>query len=318
MASITIFEGPDGGGKTSAAKDFAAATKAHYYHFSAWRHMDNHLSRLFQEAMLPALLCGENVVLDRCWLSEKPYNDAFHKNNVIITDYHRRALERLSMRCNTVVVLCLPEFEVCLDNYNKRRDLEMLTTHKQLADVYAAYEEMATHALNTPLLKHGEVFDFTAQRFPLPMVQYDYTKDGDILTFMRSIPFIYASHPRGEKRTVGNYTADYIIAGSLVKDTQMEQADNLNTFPTISFSANNPFNRISDMLLIDQNLSENMLLWVDTDALDYTISQRVRMGFPPKRIICLDDGAYKVSRQIVDEDTALQSEASVSYFGEHS
>ena len=61
---LTIFEGPDGSGKSTAAQAYAEATKAKYVHFPALPQVDKSLGRIYVEAMLPALLGYQDVVFD--------------------------------------------------------------------------------------------------------------------------------------------------------------------------------------------------------------------------------------------------------------
>ena len=76
-AKLTIFEGPDGGGKTTAAEKYAKETGAQYVHFGPLPHVKDSLARVYVEAMMPAILGLQDVVFDRSWLSEIPYGTAF-------------------------------------------------------------------------------------------------------------------------------------------------------------------------------------------------------------------------------------------------
>jgi polyphosphate kinase 2 (PPK2 family) len=108
---LTIFEGPDGSGKTTAAREYAEQTGARYVHFPALPRVKHGLGRMYVEAMLPALLGYHDVVFDRCWLSETPYGEAFREGQDRLTQADRRMLERLALRCGAVVVKCLPEWD---------------------------------------------------------------------------------------------------------------------------------------------------------------------------------------------------------------
>ena len=76
---LTIFEGCDGSGKTTAAREFAEQTGAKYVHFHNLPRIKKGLGRMYVEAMLPALLGYQEVVFDRSWLSETPYGEAFRE-----------------------------------------------------------------------------------------------------------------------------------------------------------------------------------------------------------------------------------------------
>lgn len=271
MPAITIFEGPDGGGKTTAAKKYAKETKALYYHFSAWRHMGPHLPRLFLEAMQPALLGYANVVLDRSWISEEPYNTVYHKASTPwILPRMCSMLERVAMRCETNIVMCLPPKEQCIENFNSRRKDEMLADIGQLSDVYDRYKDFRKY-----------------QRCSLPAIEYDYTKDGRIEEFLHGIPFGLMKHSRKCMKTVGAFTAPYIIVGDLSR--RMDIHDILHRWPTVKFNRDrmegfDKFVEVLSYLKVD----EIDLLWIDKSAVEETIERRLKIGFPIKGIMAFD------------------------------
>lgn len=148
MGSLTkqlvIFEGPDGSGKTTAAKQMAERLGARYVHFSSLPRVSAGLARMYVEAMLPALLGYQTVVFDRSWLSEIPYGMAYREGHDRLGDAARRMLERLALRCGAVVVKADPGWETVASNFAKRKHLEMLDNHYQLAEVYMLYNQMQT------------------------------------------------------------------------------------------------------------------------------------------------------------------------------
>lgn len=291
MADITIFEGPDGGGKTTAAKKFAQETQALYYHFSAWRHMERQLSRLYVEAMMPALLGLKNVVLDRSWLSEKPYSFFHGEAPVCVKPYDERVLERLAMRVNTKVVLCLPDFEVCVRNFDKRRGEEMLKRHSQLARVYETYAYM-------PDLRYIDFNSYRNLPHSLPLLRYDYTKDGSIKQFVyEKFPTTFIQHPIENQNTVGNLSANNIVVTDDV--TIMAKNDSINRFHTITFNNLGPEYYITHALH-RRALSENALLWTDSAGLEGVLEIRDSMSVPlPKKVFCVDDRLKDVVRGIL-------------------
>ena len=149
---LTIFEGPDGSGKTTVARDYAASTGARYEHFGPLFQVTTGVARMYVEAMLPALLGYQDVVWDRSWLSEAPYGNAFRNGQDRLGVEGRRMLERLAMRCATVVVRCDPGWEAVKTSFETGRE-EMLEDTGQLRQVYYDYLHMDT---------------------ALPVVTYDY------------------------------------------------------------------------------------------------------------------------------------------------
>ena len=152
---LTIFEGPDGSGKTTTAKAYAEATGALYVHFDALPNVRGNLARMYVEARLPALLGYQDVVFDRSWFSEVPYGRAFRDGNDRIGFLNINMLNRIAMKCGALVIHCRPEFEVCAENFNSRRGVEMLDSVAQLRVVYDSYGET---------------------NFGLNVVDFDYTK----------------------------------------------------------------------------------------------------------------------------------------------
>jgi len=136
---LTIFEGPDGAGKTTAAKRLAAETGARYVHLDAFKEV-HHIAPLYVEAMLPAVLGHRDVVMDRCWYSELIYGSVFRSGTSRLVSAQVCQLERLAMRCQTTLVWCLPAVETTIKNFNARRNLELLDTDEQLRKVYELYD----------------------------------------------------------------------------------------------------------------------------------------------------------------------------------
>lgn len=236
---LTIFEGPDGSGKTTAALKYARETDARYVHFPALTRVKHGLARLYVEAMLPALLGYQDVVLDRCWLSETPYGEAFREGRDRLTSSDRRMLERIAYRCGAVVVLCLPAWETVKRNYLSRQGSEMLRSTDQLFNVYHLYRQTVTH---------------------LPMMTFDFEKmSSDIqstVSLMRT-PCHSLNHG-----TVGNWDAPVILVGE--KLAERKDQDPWFQAPFVSFSGEG-CSRWLTTELADHGISEKSLLWVNSD-----------------------------------------------------
>jgi len=163
---LTIFEGPDGAGKSTIARAYAEQTGARYVHFGPLLHVTTGLMRMHAEAMLPAVLGYQDVVFDRSWLSEYPYSTVFRGGRDRMGPVYTRMLERLALRCGGAVVLCLPEQSVAVDNYIRRRDAggEYLQKVEQLEKVYDIYTTLkASHRQQDPRYRNS-----------LPTVVYNY------------------------------------------------------------------------------------------------------------------------------------------------
>ena len=240
---LTIFEGPDGSGKSTLARQYAQATGAHYVHFPALTHVNKGLARLYVEAMLPALLGYQDVVFDRCWLSEVPYGTVYRHGTDRLGDATRLMLERLAMRCATLVVLCQPPVETCLANFRSRKGEEYLDNELQLAKVYKAYTQITTQ---------------------LPMATYAYTLTPDGLACLIAWDFARSLPHRTAVRTAGNFEARILVVGE--QFAAHKEHDPWYQWPFASFS-NLGCSHWLTQLLSDNKIDENDLLWINADEL---------------------------------------------------
>lgn len=283
MPSITIFEGPDGGGKTSAAREYAKRIKALYYHFSAWRHMEDQYPRLFLEAMMPALMGYQNVVMDRSWLSDRPYNAAYHKGKPLISSYNATVLERVAMRCDTNVIMCLPPKEVCLENFRSRMDSEMLDDPDQLEYVYLLYREMVEDNKGSAL----------------PITVYDYTKNRDIYELVYGLPFQYMKHSVKWRGTVGSATARNIIVGDLY--CECDKQDLLNAWPTVGFGPETKGMANFSQVLAANGVHEGDVFWIDRSILQEVMEWRMKNGFPIRKVLAFDNKSAETCRLLLEK-----------------
>ncbi len=193
--TLTIFEGPDGGGKSTLAKKFAERRGARYVHFGAM--LDVHsLDRMYVEAMLPALLGYQDVVFDRSWLSEEPYGNAYRGGRSRLIQSQIMVLERLAMKCGAVVVRCQPPWEIVKNNFINADREEYLDNVSQLREVFELYVNQGTD---------------------LPCAVYDYTmydSPGHIETFLNYIETFRMPRHFVDGYTAGNMKAKVALVVS--------------------------------------------------------------------------------------------------------
>lgn len=236
-AQLTIVEGPDGSGKSMFAKRYAMETRAHYAHFGPLLKMGRQLPRMYAEAMRPALMGWTDVVFDRSWLSEEPYGIVYRGGDDRVGPIAQRMLERLAMRCATVVVKCCPPWETVKKNFLSRKSDEYLDDTKQLKDVYTLYKKQTTM---------------------LPVVTYDYTT-------ALSIPDLSACRTRPHQtdiRSVGNFDATCVLVGEGFAEPT--QYDAYYQWPFGSFSRSECGYWLTDQLE-KAKIDERALLWVNCD-----------------------------------------------------
>lgn len=264
---LTIFEGPDGGGKSTAAQAFAQATGAKYVHFSALHRVGKNLGRIYVEAMLPALLGYQDVVFDRCWLSELPYGVAFREGRDRLTNASRRMLERLAMRCGAVVVKCQPGWEAVRLSYMTRKHLEMLDNEDQLRTVYDLYAEQVTD---------------------LPELHYDWTKNDDLFQIAKLAMDVdalrFVPHQL-ELASAGNWEAKIVLIGEAF--AERKDNDAWYQWPFASFSGDGCSQWLTEQL--DQlGIGEDQLLWLNADQ-----DLSVLHDLEPEKVIALGNKAYE-------------------------
>lgn len=238
--SLTIFEGPDGAGKSTLAKQYADQIGARYVHFAALPRINQSLARIYVEAMVPALLGYQDVVLDRSWLSETPYGEVHREGRDRLSNAGRRMLERLSLRCGGVVVRCLPPVETCLGNFRSRKGQEMLKSEAALTAVWQLYSTMVTE---------------------LPMVTWDYTGDSAEQLYKTVEQRRADRHPL-ELQSAGQWDAPVVLVGEGF--AERKEWDAWYQWPFGSFSGEGCSKWLTEELNRAQ-IREDQLLWVNAD-----------------------------------------------------
>lgn len=138
LKQLTIFEGPDGGGKTTAAKLHNPGKGRQYYHMGPFSNIEHGLSKEYADVMLPAIFGHSDVIMDRSWISEVPYGLVYRNGKDRIGNEARQLLEWFAHHCVTLVVLCLPPLEVVMENFSKKS--QYLDSVEQLKLVYDWYD----------------------------------------------------------------------------------------------------------------------------------------------------------------------------------
>ena len=258
--TLTIFEGPDGGGKTTLAKQYANATGAKYVHFPSLPNVHTGLGRMYVEAMLPALEGYQDVVFDRSWLSERIYGYAFREGSDRLGIASIRMLERLAMRCGAIVINCLPPYQTVLETFLARKHLEMLDDDYQLKEVHDSYEKMESS---------------------LCMLYHDRTlhHDKNIVDPITDLRRLHST----VFRTAGNLDAKVAIVGDVFGSVKND--DPLYQWPFASFS-NKGCSQWLTFKLHNAGISEHELLWVNSEGLE------VFDFLAGKKVYALGDRAY--------------------------
>lgn len=271
---LTIFEGPDGGGKTTTAKAYALATNARYIHFGPFERVPaGQLARMFVEAMTPALHGYQDVVFDRCWVSDPIYAVVHRAGRHRLDHGQVSVLERLAMRCDPHIVFCLPSFDVCRGHFNSRRAEEMLENDRALRRVYDLYRQSAkaTYA-GRP---YASVYDYTAQeRLVTTLRPLD---DG----LLHNLDVASAGYLKAPNLIVGDSFADHTAF------------DPLYQWPFGSLGGGGSSQWLANYLA-EHKVPEHTLLWVNTDQPSWALQDLVN----GKNVFALGSAARSILEKL--------------------
>lgn len=271
---LTIFEGVDGSGKSTAARDYARQTGALYVHCGPFPGIgDSQLARFYAEAMMPAILGYQDVVMDRSWISEAIYGTVHRQHDRVAIG--ARLLERLAWRCSAVLVHCHPPYDVVLKNWAARKGDEYLQQEQSLRRVYAGYQAgqdlVPLSSLNT--------------------VTHDYTKlTSSYHSLATAIALLRRPPHHVDFCTAGNYAASVLLVGE--KFTDATNADPWYQWPFGSFSGGDCSRWLASRLE-EADVGEDRLFWANADMDLPTILKRwdERREASRRIIIALGDAA---------------------------
>lgn len=142
---ITIFEGPDGAGKTTLASWYAEnrvdvdAGVAYVEHHGPYDGEAN-VAPNYAASLVRAT--HNHVVCDRAWLSEPIYGRVYRGGANRVGPAYRRMLERLAWTRQAVVVVALPPFRLVRERWRATDRMEYLDDVGQLRRVWNAYAKL--------------------------------------------------------------------------------------------------------------------------------------------------------------------------------
>jgi thymidylate kinase len=182
---LLIVEGPDGCGKTTLIEALRRRLQSKVIHHGAYIG-EKEIAHHFMKSMWPAFTGKQNIILDRCWLSDRPYAAYYRKemSRVHWVD-KQRMLERVALSCEACVILCLPPISVARENFTKqlKKGGEYLSGHQRLKDHEKNLEAVATWE------KIYHDYDTVVPAITdLPVVRYDYTMQ-EPWEMMRAVEF---------------------------------------------------------------------------------------------------------------------------------
>ena len=138
MGKIVILEGPDGGGKTTLAKELVARGFDYFHDGLPPSGRDN--VAYYTWILEQAGKRDKNSVFDRLWLGERIYGPVARGIDTI-GDEGQNVMLDLHKKLGVKMFLCLPPFPVVMINYrSKLKDpLDYLQSADLLTEVYHRY-----------------------------------------------------------------------------------------------------------------------------------------------------------------------------------
>lgn len=130
---LTIFEGCDGVGKTTAAKVYAEYTGAVYVHCGIEQSFFKDPVGYYRGKMAQA---GKDIVMDRCWLSDQVYGPIV-RGGVTLRWPELVELEASTFHMKPIVVLVYATKQTILSNYNSEH--EYVKNRRLMSDIWLRY-----------------------------------------------------------------------------------------------------------------------------------------------------------------------------------
>jgi len=144
--SLVLLEGPDGGGKTTLAKQLTEYTYVHNGPPPKGASPSETFWWQLESLMSPRDASGTvtNWVVDRSWPSDQIYHRFTGRPNVF-HPYAQRMFERYMFAHQGVVVMCLPSFATAYRTWSKRAEqgLELIKDEHDFATMYYFYKSWA-------------------------------------------------------------------------------------------------------------------------------------------------------------------------------
>lgn len=268
MTRLIILEGIDGAGKSTLASQLKSVLMpgvpddpdVRVVHHGPHLQVRKGLARLYVESMLPALHGDAHIILDRSWLSEAPYGLVYRETDRLGWA-QRRMLERIAMRCETLVIYCDPGWEAVRTTYLKRKGEEYVQSLDKLQAIYANYGKAIAAC-------------------ELPVFTYDYTKHtwADVEAGLANRTTAHAQ----ETETAGNALAQVLVVGESY--AQLTDADPLYQKPFCAFSGTGCSLWLTQQLG-SGGIPERQLLWCNSDHLDHV--DMTPAGYYVKHVVAL-------------------------------
>lgn len=284
LPQTIILEGPDGAGKSTLSEQLHSISprSTHEVHFGPMKG-EKEIGHFFANAFTAQPY--KKIIMDRCWMSEAIYAEAYGRFNRM-TIVRKRLLERLALTYNTVMIICLPPFSKCAEIFNSRLEEEYLSDTQQLQKVYSRY---GAAVLDEPDDKLVSNFD----KPHMPYLVYDWTQDGAYQDLLNELAYLQtniidfnAASPGSGAWKEGQSTLILGKGIDIFQNNIMHTIfNNLSTFKKVV--------SITEALEVE-GFNEDELYWCNTRTSDNTPRDpHFVRELRPCQILCTDQDSKK-------------------------
>lgn len=297
---LFVLDGPDACGKTTLAKRFIDNFTGTYIHMSYIKD-DKEMFRMNYMSLFKAMVQlqkGENVVIDRGWISENIYSSVYRGGSGLAYDV--RGLDRVIMKLCGVYVMCVPNPESATARHKRSFDMrsEMYDPDIRITQVAQDYWGF-THGLDFSEGKYPATdyvgtyinSDNGGFKHRRDVVSYDIDKDGAylprIIDAMLDVSFARQRHQvewaRERNNMVGHVAdADVLFVGDKINPAKR------GVWPFVDYGASS---RVISKVLHDLDFYEPRGVWVNGCDADNTIGEIVAAMPRLKTVIALGNNA---------------------------
>lgn len=153
MGRVVILEGPDGGGKTTLARQLVE--RGFVYKHEGPPPLGEDLIAYYLKILNDSVEASFDTVHDRLWLGERIYGPTCRGIDRLGPE-GQILFNRIHTAKNVLQIICLPSFEIALENYEAKimEKSDYLKSLNKWKEVYEAYKDWATN-------NSAEVIDYT-------------------------------------------------------------------------------------------------------------------------------------------------------------